>query len=161
MADALYTIALWAAALAAGGMAGVYFAFSTFVMRALAALPGADGPAAMRSINRVILRSAFLPLFFASTGLSAGLALWALRDLSAPGAPPALAGGGLYVAGMFVVTVAFNVPRNDRLDRAAPGSAEEAEIWRAYLSEWTAWNHVRTVACALSCGLFIAAIAAG
>lgn len=161
MLETLQEWAIWGAAVGAGVMAGVYFTFSVFVMRALAELPGAAGPAAMRAINRVILRSAFLPLFFATTLVSGALAVWALLDLSAPGAVATLAGGVVYVLGMFAVTVAFNVPRNERLDRAAPDSAEEAEIWALYLREWTVWNHVRTTACSLACGLFIAAVAAG
>lgn len=41
-------------------MAGVYFAFSGFVMRSLRALPAVQGMAAMQSINRVILSSSFM-----------------------------------------------------------------------------------------------------
>jgi uncharacterized membrane protein len=44
------------------------------------------------------------------------------------------------------VTMVFNVPRNDALAKVSPASAEAARLWVAYLSVWTAWNHVRTAA---------------
>ena len=71
-----------------------------------------------------------------------------------------LAGGVLYVLGMFVVTMTFNVPLNNALAAADPASQEAASLWARYLTDWTFWNHVRTVASTLACALFIAAIAA-
>ena len=41
----------WFSALGCGLIAGVFFAFSAFVMKALALLPPAQGIAAMQSIN--------------------------------------------------------------------------------------------------------------
>ena len=52
------------AALGTALIGGLFFAFSTFIMAALAARPAAEGMAAMVSINRVILRSLFMPVFF-------------------------------------------------------------------------------------------------
>jgi uncharacterized membrane protein len=57
-----------------------------------------------------------------------------------------LAGGALYLVGAILVTMVFNVPRNNALAGLAPTSAEGAKLWAAYLSSWTAWNHVRTLA---------------
>ena len=65
---------LWVVAIGCAVMAGVYFTFSAFVMRSLEAMPAARGIAAMQSINRVILSSAFMPLFFATTVLALALA---------------------------------------------------------------------------------------
>jgi len=65
----------------------------------------------------------------------------------------ALLGGIVYVAGMLGVTMLFNVPLNNAL--ASAGS----ETWARYLSSWTRWNHVRTVASMGAASLFIAAIA--
>ena len=49
--------AILIAALGAALIGGLFFAFSAFIMAALAARPAAEGMAAMVSINRVILRS--------------------------------------------------------------------------------------------------------
>ncbi len=56
-----------------------------------------------------------------------------------------LVGGALYLVGSLLVTVAFNVPKNEALAARAPTDSNAASLWADYLSAWTAWNHVRTV----------------
>jgi uncharacterized membrane protein len=68
-----------------------------------------------------------------------------------------LAGSALYVFGTVGVTMVCNVPRNNALAAAAPNSIEAAGIWLDYLSSWTAWNHVRTIAAVVSTVLFVLA----
>ncbi|WP_447513526.1 hypothetical protein, partial [Clostridioides difficile] len=87
----------------------LYYAFSTFIMTALGRIAPASGMAAMNAINVDILRSSFLPLFLATT-VAAGLlaAAGALR-WGEPGSLAMLAGGTLYLLGMFGVTMLFNV----------------------------------------------------
>jgi uncharacterized membrane protein len=77
-----------------------------------------------------------------------------------PGSPAMLAGGVLYVVGMFVVTMVCNVPLNNALAAADPAAAGTARLWARYLKDWTMWNHVRTIASTAATALFIAAIAA-
>ncbi len=160
MTELMITTLLWFCAIGAGLMAGVYFAFSTFIMSSLARIATAEGVSAMQSINRVILRSLFMPLFFGTTAASLALAVVAVVRWDEPGAAAMLGGGITYVVGMFLCTIAFNVPLNNRLDAVDPEAAGAAEVWSRYLRVWTLWNHVRTAACAVACGLFIAAIAA-
>lgn len=160
LSQSIIAATLWFAAVGAGLMAGVYFTFSAFVMTALARLPQAAGIAAMQSINRVILRSPFMPLFFATTIASLALAMVAVVRWGEPGAATMLAGGVTYVVGMFLCTALCNVPLNNALDAVDRGSAEADAVWTRYLTVWTRWNHVRTLACTVACGLFIAAIAA-
>lgn len=62
-------------ALACGVMAGVFFAFSAFVMRGLGDLPAAQGIAAMRSINRAALRPVFLSALMGTGVACAALAV--------------------------------------------------------------------------------------
>ena len=57
------------------------------------------------------------------------------------------------------LTFVVNVPMNNRLDSANPLTDEGAAIWADHLSRWTAWNHVRALACtaataALTVGLW-------
>ena len=154
MASQLSTFALWVGVIGSGIMAGVYFTFSGFVMRSLASIPREAGIAAMQAINVKILSSVFMPLFFATSALGLGLAIWGgLR-----GSPAALIGGLVYVVGMFVCTAAFNVPLNEALDAVDPESAEAASLWTVYLRDWTRWNHVRTLACTVSTVLFLVAL---
>ena len=53
--SSLVTIAGIVTLLGAAMIGGVFFAFSSFVMKALARLPSAEGIAAMQSINIVVL----------------------------------------------------------------------------------------------------------
>lgn len=107
------------AAIGAGLMAGVYFAFSDFIMRSLNRLDAANAVDAMNTINEVILRSWFMPLFFGTSLLYLLLAVLALFDWSDPNTPLLLTADLTYFCGMFLCTVFFNVPLNNRLKRAA------------------------------------------
>ena len=133
-------------ALGCGLVAGVFFGFSTFVMKALGRRPPPEGIAAMQSINVVVINSVFLGVFL-GTGLTCLLvAVLSLLRWQEPGAAQRLVGSALYLAGTIGVTIFFNVPRNDALARVEPASAEGERVWSNYLREWTAWNHVRTAA---------------
>jgi uncharacterized membrane protein len=129
-------------ALGSGLMAGLFLVFSVAVMKALGALPAPCGIAAMQSINRVIVNPVFLAVFMGTGALSLAVAVLAWP------APWAVAGALLYLVGSIVVTMRCNVPRNNALDRATPDSVQGRALWRDYLVTWTAWNHVRTLACA-------------
>lgn len=159
MSELIYA-ALWFNAIGCGLMAGPYFAFSTFIMTALGRIPTEAGVAAMQSINRVILRSLFMPLFFGTTLVSAGLAVFAATIWGSPAATTLLTASVTYVVGMFVVTMLFNVPLNNALDRLDPASSEAVPVWQRYLSRWTLWNHIRTIASTIACALYIASIGA-
>lgn len=151
---------LWFSAVGCGVMAGVYFAFSGFIMTALSRIDQATGIAAMNSVNVVILRSLFMPIFLGTTLTALILAVVALFRWGTPGASSTLAGGVLYVVGMFAVTMAFNVPLNNALRAADQVTADGATVWARYLRDWTMWNHVRTVASTAACAAFIAALVA-
>lgn len=68
------------------------------------------------------------------------------------------AGGVTYFAGMFLCMVIFNVPLNNALASLDASSPEANAVWRRYLKDGTAWNHLRTAACLVACGLFFYAI---
>ena len=156
----LVTGLLWFSAVGCGLLAGLYFAFSAFIMTALGRIDQAAGISAMNAINGVIVQSLFLPIFMGSTLTSLALAALALLRWDEPGAAMWLAGGVLYGVGMFAVTMVFNVPLNNALAAVQPASSEAGALWARYLTDWTWWNHVRTVTSTLAFVLFIAAIAA-
>lgn len=145
-------------ALGAGAVAGVFFAFSTFVMKALARLPPAQGILAMQSINVTAVTAPFMGLFFGTAVASLVVAGAALRSWESPGARYLLPGCALYVLGVVGVTVVFNVPRNNALAAVVATQADAASVWARYVSEWTAWNHVRTVAALGATASFILAL---
>lgn len=157
--EILTTTLLWVSALSVGLMAGVYFTFSVFVMIALGSIDKAAGIRAMNAINTVIVRSLFLPLFFVSSIACLALAVIGALAWGEAGASAMAVGGALYFTGMFLVTLACNVPLNNALAAADPDSEEGGQLWSDYLTRWTRWNHIRTLASTVSMGLLILAIA--
>ncbi len=153
-----FTLTL-AAALGCGLIAGVFFAFSAFVMKALARLPSHEGIAAMQSINVVVLNRWFLG-FLLGTALACVLALiYSLLRWHEPGAAYLLSGSALYLGGTFLVTMVFNVPKNESLASIEPTGHGAAQRWTNYVVSWTAWNHVRTVAALAAAASFSLALA--
>jgi len=148
----------WLSAIGCGVMAGIYFAFSAFIMTAFAHIGAPSGIAAMNAISVEIVRSVFMPLFLGTTLAAGLLAALAFFRWSEPGSAATLAAGTLYVLGMFMVTAIFNVPLNDALAAVDPSGAEGAALWARYLREWTFWNHVRTVASLGASVLFVIAM---
>jgi len=136
----------------------VFFAFSAFVMKALAQLPASRGVAAMQRINVVVLNPLFLGVFMGTALLAAGCVIASFFPWSAPRSPLLLAGGLLYLAGSFFVTMAFNVPRNERLARLDAESSEAAVYWPIYVREWSNWNHLRAAASVASAACSAAAL---
>lgn len=158
MAHAIGTALLWFSAIGCGLLAGLYFSFSTFIMGALGRIETPAGITAMNSINTVIQRSPFMPLFLGSSLAALILAGIALFQWHQPGSIAAFAGGAIYIVGMFVCTMAFNVPLNNTLATVDPASENGTKIWARYLRNWTLWNHVRTIASTVAMVLFIYAI---
>jgi uncharacterized membrane protein len=159
MPDPLLILTL-ATALGAGLVAGVFFAFSTFVMAALGRVPAPEGIRAMQEINVTVINPWFMTALF-GTGLAClAVIVAALVDWNGDYGPYLVAAGVLYVVGCIVVTMAFNVPRNNVLARLDPASGDAADTWRRYLVEWTAWNSVRTAASLAAAGALTGGIAA-
>jgi uncharacterized membrane protein len=154
MLDDLLFVATLLAALGCGLIAGVFFAFSTFVMKALARLPAAQGIAAMQSINVVVLNPAFLAAFLGTAAVCVLLLVHSLLRWHEPSATYRLAGSVLYLVGTVLVTRAFHIPRNDTLAKVDPASGDAARLWADYVQSWTAWNHVRAAAALLAAASF-------
>ena len=148
------TIALLGSALTAG----VFFAFSSFVMKALARLPSSEGIAAMQSINIVVINPSFMSVFIGTTLLSLGVAGLALTHWSHPSAIFLFAGAVFYVVGTFLVTILRNVPLNDQLAHLTATDSAARQVWYHYLDRWVMWNHIRTVAAMVAALLFIIGI---
>lgn len=158
MADLAFRSAVFAAALGSGLVAGVFFAFSSFVMPALGRLAPAQGVTAMQSINLLAVTPAFTSALFGTAVLSLGLAIAAMIRWQVPGSGYVLAGGACYLAGAILVTMLCNVPRNNALAALDPAALDAAAIWPRYVMEWTYWNHVRGVAAVAACACFILAL---
>jgi uncharacterized membrane protein len=146
------------AAIGCGLIAGVFFAFSTFVMKALAQQPPAQGIAAMQSINITVINPLFMGAFLGQAVACIFLTISLLLKWHQPSVVYLLLGSLLYLVGTFLVTILCNVPLNDALAIADPNSTEGANLWARYLTDWTVWNHVRTIAAIAASALFMLAL---
>lgn len=139
------TVVIGALAVACGMMGGVFFAFSSFVMRALGAVPPATGIRTMQSINVFAVTPLFMSVLFGTAIACGGAATYAATAGMAEATPPVIAGAATYFIGTIVVTMVFNVPLNNALAAVDPEAAEAVWVWTRYRRQWSAWNHVRTV----------------
>jgi len=143
-----------AAAVGCGLVGGLFFAFSSFVMRAFDRLPAPQAIAAMQSINVTVLNPLFFLVFFGTMIIALALALVAAFDWSNPASPFIVSGATTYLLGCIVVTIRFNVPLNNVLAGIRPSDDGSDEVWIQYRRPWTRWNHVRTVASLVSSAAF-------
>lgn len=148
----------FAAAIGCGLVAGIFFAFSSFVMAALGRLPSDHGIAAMNSINVTVINPVFFAAFFGTALLSLVLAVGSWLWWDQASGKLLLAAAVIYLVGCIAVTMVYNVPLNNALAAVQPGTAEAASLWSRYLRDWTMWNTVRTVAPTVSMILFILAL---
>jgi uncharacterized membrane protein len=137
---------VWFSAIGSAIIAGIFFAFSNFVMKSLSEVPAEMGIRTMQAINVNVLTPLF-SLFFMGTALSCFiLIIYSFIKWNDFGFSWLLAGSLLYLLGSFMVTVMFNVPLNDQLAAVKPSAAESLQVWEQYLKGWTFWNHARTIA---------------
>jgi hypothetical protein len=66
---------------------GVFFAFSTFIMKALARVPSAEGIRAMQAINVVVINPAVMGVLIGTAILSAIIAVLTFVDGAGPLSP--------------------------------------------------------------------------
>ena len=101
------------------------FAFSSFVMKALARLQPTESIAAMQSINVVAVTPAFMT---ALPGIAAvAVAVWAVADWNDSFCPYLLAGSALYLLGTIGPTIGSHVPRNNGVAAVQPEQVEAAD----------------------------------
>jgi uncharacterized membrane protein len=148
-------------ALGCGLSAGVFFAFSSFVMPALDRLPSAQSVRAMNSINKLAVTPVFMTALFGTALACVGLGVWAVISWGERPAAWVLAGSVVYVLGTIVVTMAANVPLNDALAIVDPDAADAPARWSSYLAEWSAWNHARVATSLAAAGLLTIALRVG
>ena len=87
-----------------------------------------------------------------------GLAAWTVISPDGRTTALVLLGGALYLVGAIGVTIVCNVPLNNRLAKLHPQSTGAASYWDEYLTQWTAWNHLRTLAALAAAALLTIAL---
>ena len=144
--DQLIPVVGTTALLGSALVGGIFFAFSSFIMRALARVPTAEGIVAMQSINVVVLNASFLGAFIGTAVLSLGAGGLAVAGWGRPSAAFFLGGALFYLVGTIGVTAFGNIPLNNQLAAVSATDPGARDVWEHYLGRWTMWNHVRTAA---------------
>jgi len=146
------------AVIASAVVSGVFLTFSDFVMRSLNGAKTEAGVEVMQVINREVFRSVFMFLLIGMSALSPILMGYAYFRIEGPASALIMVGGAIYLAGVFVVSLVFNVPMNNRLDAKKYSGPEAATYWtNTYMPLWTFWNYVRAIASAGSAVCFLIA----
>ena len=151
----LAEFATLAAAVGSGLVAGLCFAFASFLMCSFDDLGAAQAIRTMQALNTRILRSSAMGVWF-GTGVVGVVAAALAEDRTL-----VVVGVALYAAGALLITGRGNVPLNEELDRVDPdalGARDAQETWRRYRVLWGRWNAIRTVLCALASAGFALAL---
>ncbi|WEG10276.1 DUF1772 domain-containing protein [Microbacterium horticulturae] len=144
-----FTILVWVTAALTMVNAGIYLAFSTFVLPALRTLPAGDAVRAMQRINEKAPRSAFMVPFIGSA-LGAAAVIVAAFVIRAEGFWW-LIGGAVAALVAFFLTAAVNVPLNNTLAAATDANAKAG--WARFDRPWAASNHLRAAISIVSSAL--------
>ncbi len=156
----LFALTLFTA-LGCGVVAGVFFAFSAFVMKALARLPAPQGIAAMQAINVAAVTPVFMAVLLGTALACGALIVSSLLVWGEPLAAYLLSGGAFYLVGAIGATGAYHVPRNEALATVEPRGAGAEDHWSRYLRGWTAWNHLRFAAALAASATLVIALRIG
>lgn len=152
-------VATMLAALGTALLAGNFFAFSAYLMKALGGLSAERGIVAMQAITVAVRGPLFLVLFFGTAALAAVLSGITILEWGRPGSCYLLAGCLFYLMGAFPVTLMRNLPLNARLAAVAPDTKDGRDVWKRFQAAWARWNHIRTLTALAACAFFILALA--
>ena len=152
---------LYAAAIGSALVAGIFYGFSVIVMRGFARIDAAEATRAMQAINVVVLNAWFFSAFFGTALLAIAATIYAVTIGTGPAEIATWIASALYLFGCIGVTIAGNVPLNDRLANATPGDEAATKLWAHYLVRWTTLNHIRTAASLLAAIGYLLALTIG
>jgi len=143
-----------------GMIAGFFLTFSDFLMRSLKLAETTAGIEVMQIINREVWQSLTIFMLWGMVAYSVILGGYASLYLTGTLAALVITGSATYVTGMLMVSYAFNIPMNNRLDALELSRPEAASYWHdTYVERWVFWNTIRAIASAAAAlCFFIAAL---
>lgn len=151
--DDLVNSLLFFSLIGSGLVAGMFFAFSNFIMKALGVLSQSNGVTAMQEINRKVLNPFFLSFFLGTAGTT--LVIIVFFFVTSLDSWIVLTGSLFYFNGTFLVTGTRNVPLNNQLEAVNAEDNGSQDVWERYLKSWTMWNHIRTASSLIAMICFI------
>lgn len=155
----LQTGSLIAATITTGLMAGLFTAFAYAVMPGLNRTDDRAFIASMQGINKAILNGWFMLSFMGALAFTIAAVVLNWRGGSRPALPWIIAGLVLYAV-MFLITMAINVPLNDKLEAAGNPDhiSNLAAVRDHFETKWVVWNIVRAVTNTAAFGALIWAL---
>jgi uncharacterized membrane protein len=147
-------VALFAATITTGLMAGVFGLYAHTIMPGLGKTDDRTFVGAFQAIDRAIINPLFLTTLIGALALIGAAAALDLAGDERSALPWILAALVLYLA-VFVITVSIHVPLNDAIKAAGdPDRIADLAGVRERFDEarWVGWNIVRTVACTAAFG---------
>ncbi|MGH3759242.1 DUF1772 domain-containing protein [Actinophytocola sp.] len=151
--DTTSFVVLVVATIAAGLLAGLFYAYSCSVMPGLGRGDDRTFVEGMRGINVAIVNGWFL-LSFLGAPLLSGVAL--LLHLGAGPELWWLVAAFACLLAMLVITRVVHIPMNDALDA---GGDDYAEVRARFETSWVRWNVLRTVVSVAGFGCLVTALA--
>ena len=145
------TVVLVAALVAAGLIAGLFYAYACSVMPGIGRGDDRTFVEAMRGINIAIINPVFM-LTFLGAPLLAGVAVF--FTLGSRSLPWVIA-GFVFLAAMIVITGVVNIPLNNALDS---GGDDYAAVRAKFEAVWVRWNIVRALVSTAGFGCLAAAV---
>lgn len=134
-----------AASVGSGVNAGVFFAFSAFVMPGLNELPAAQGIEAQQAFNRTAVTA---PYMLALLGTAVLCVVVMVRAFMTWGTAPSrwmLGGAVVYLIAAIMITMAVSGPINTSIDALNPSSPDAGARWADLSTQWVWWNHLRAL----------------
>lgn len=123
-------------------IAGIFFAFSDFVMKSLNRMEETAAIEAMQSINLWVYRSFFMIGLYTMVPVSLfGIFNWAFNT----GDRLFALGGAAYLIGVIIVSGLGNIPLNEKLAKLPSGDLATKQFWVHYVQKWSALNHLRVL----------------
>ena len=149
-------VVLVAAVVAAGLIAGLFYAWTVSVMPGLARADDHTFVTAMRGMNVAIVNGWFMLSFLGAPLLAIAAVVLHATSGAEGGLPWLIAGAALLVATL-VITGAVNVPMNNALDK---DTADFATLRARFEKPWVRWNTARTVLSVAGFGCLVGALVA-
>lgn len=143
-------LALWSAIIG-----GVFSAFSEFIMAALLRAAPEAGIETMQQINRTVIRTQFVAGILLIAFFSVAFAVYAVFALNGPARVAAILAPLVFIPSVFLMTLAGNVPMNNRLERLAHTSGEAKTYWLEYGRVWTRLNHARSIGSVITAVIYL------
>ncbi|GAB3227576.1 hypothetical protein GCM10027447_18850 [Glycomyces halotolerans] len=158
--DVVRIVALLAALVLSGLMAGVFFAFAVAVMPGLRRIGDTAFVAAFQAVDRAIVNPLFVSVFLGALLITGAAGLLHLNRGAEFGWT--IASFVLYLA-VFAITVRVHIPRNDAIKAAGAVDGAEAAAVRERFDEraWARWNTVRAALTTAAFCCLALAVAAG